>query len=131
MPKIIKIFKKRYIWWSLYMVVEIPKFWIFPDNKHQFCVPLLTTVLLIAFYLRFWCPAVYSAILKLKNKSFPLKNLPKQCSKHNWRTKYTAVQKRYNYMMVGISKFLKFSENVIYGGRYIWWLTPVLDLEFM
>ena len=28
-------------------------------------------------------------------------------------------------MLVGFAKFLKFSKNVIYAGRYIWWLTPV------
>ena len=30
------------------------------------------------------------------------------------------------YMVILFSKFLKFSENVIYGNRYIWWSTPVL-----
>ena len=125
MPKIIKIFEKRYIWWSLYMVVEIPKFWKFPGKKHQFSVPLLTTVLLIALYLRFWCPAVYSAILKLKNNRFPLKNLPKQCSKHNWGTKYTAVQKRYICWLASQNSwnFRKtlYMVVVIYGG---WPLYP-------
>ena len=32
-------------------------------------------------------------------------------------------------MLVSFSKFLKISENVIYGGRYIWWLTPVAYVD--
>ena len=29
-------------------------------------------------------------------------------------------------MLVGFAKLLKFSKNVIYAGRYIWWLPPVV-----
>ena len=42
-----------------------------------------------------------------------------------WEKKrYITGMQKALYMVICFLKFLKFSENVIYGNRYIWWSTP-------